>query len=180
MSLQNSCRDTVVKNSVNFICKDGVVSCDPTVLASVSQIWRNILMTTDEDTKYILAPDYTVKFMKSYLLSCIFGNEKQESTTPFDFGKKDCLEIRYKVDSHNEMLETIEKETENDRDISKSNLDFVDTIVHEFVEKVAEVCVNDDEKHKYKEGDRKDHYNLRYYYDYQTKKKCLLGLQNMW
>ena len=69
MSLQNSCRDTVFKNSVNFICKDGVVSCDPTVLASVSQIWRNILMTTDEDTKYILAPDYTLKFMKSYLLS---------------------------------------------------------------------------------------------------------------
>ena len=170
MSLQNSCRDTVNTNSVNIICKDGVVSCDPTVLASVSQIWRNILMTTDEDTKYILAPDYTLKFMKSYLLSCIFGNEKQESTRHFDFDKKDRLEIRHKVNSQNEMLETIEKETVNDRDISKINLDFVDTIVHEFLEKVAEVCVNDDEKHKYKEGDRNDDYNLRYYYDYQTGK----------
>ena len=51
MSLHSSCRDKVVKNSVNIMCKDGVVSCDPTVLASVSKIWRNILMTTDEDTK---------------------------------------------------------------------------------------------------------------------------------
>ena len=99
MSLHSSCRDKVVKNSVNIMCKDGVVSCDPTVLASVSKIWRNILMTTDEDTKYILAPDYNVKFMKSYLLSCIFGYEKQDSTTNFDDDKRDGHENRFKIDS---------------------------------------------------------------------------------
>ena len=37
------------------------------------------------------------------------------------------------------MLETDEKILENDKDISKSNLDFVDTIVYEFVKKVVEV-----------------------------------------
>ena len=169
VSLHSSCRDIVVKNSVNIMCKGGVVSCDPTVLASVSKIWRNILMTTDEDTKYILSPDYNVKFMKSYLLSCIFGSEKQDRTTNFD-GKKDGHQIRFKIDSQEEMLETNEKKSDNDEDISKCNSDLVDTIVNEFVEKLVDVCVNDDEKNKYKEGDRKDDYNVRYYFDYQMKK----------
>ena len=76
-------------------------------------------MTTDEDTKYILAPDYNVKFMKSYLLSCIFGSEKQDNTTNFDDGRKDGLEVRYKVDSQKVMLEINEKESNIDGDISK-------------------------------------------------------------
>ena len=33
MSLHSSCRDIVVKNFVNIMCKDGFVSCDPTMLA---------------------------------------------------------------------------------------------------------------------------------------------------
>ena len=169
MSLHSSCREKVVKNSVNIMCKDGVVSCDPTVLASVSKIWRNILMTTDEDTKYILAPDYNVKFMKSYLLSCIFGSEKQDSTTNFD-GKRDGHEIRFKIDSQKEMLGNNEKTSDNDEDISESNSYLVDTIVNEFVEKLVDVCVNDDEKNKYKKGDRKDDYNVRYYFDYEKGK----------
>ena len=55
--------------------------------------------------------------MKSYLLSCIFGNEKQDSTRHFDFGQKDCLRIKYKINSQKEMLETNEKKAENDKGI---------------------------------------------------------------
>ena len=147
-------------------------------------------MTTDEDTKYILAPDYNVKFMKSYLLSCIFGAEKQDRTTNFD-GKKNGHEIRNKIGSQKEMLENNEtsdndeirnkigsqkemlennETSDNDEDISESNSYLVDTIVNEFVEKLVDVCVNDDEKNKYKKGDRKDDYNVRYYFDYEKRK----------
>ena len=68
------------------------------------------------------------------------------NTTNFYDGRKDGLEIRYKVDSQKEMLETNEKGSNIDEDISKSNSDLVDTIVNEFVEKLVDVCVNDNEK----------------------------------
>ena len=61
-SLQDSCRDGEVQYSVNFMCKDGVVSCDHTILASSGNLWKNILMSTKQDTNYIIAPDYNVKF----------------------------------------------------------------------------------------------------------------------
>ena len=94
-SLLDSCKDTLVTNSVNIICNDGVVSCDPTVLVSVSKIWRKILTTTNNETVCIIAPDYTIQFMKRYLLSCIFGYEKEtNNTSHFPSSKKDCLGLK--------------------------------------------------------------------------------------
>ena len=140
-------------------------------------------MTTDDDTVCIVAPDYTENFMKRYLVSCIFGYEKETNTSHFHEYTKDWLKckndspnkmLENKNYSPNKMLEYNEDNTEKDKsgyqNVPDGDLIIVDLIVKEFVEKLVEVCVNDDEKHKYKEDDRKDDYNLRYYFDHQTRK----------
>ena len=93
-SLRDSCKDTKIPNCVNFICKDGVVSCDNTLLASVSNRWKTILMTTNADTNYIIAPDYSQTFIKNYLLSSIHtcnANTAKEDIVGYhcDAGRKD-------------------------------------------------------------------------------------------
>ena len=80
-------------------------------------------------------------------------HKKQDRATNFD-GKKDGHKIRFKIDSQKEMLGNNEKTSDNDEDISESNSYLVDTIVNECVAKLVDFCVNDDEKNKYKKGDR--------------------------
>ena len=127
-SLQDSCKDGEVKYSVNFICKDGVVSCDHTILASSGNLWKTILMSTKQDTNYVIAPDYNVKFFKSYLHSLVFGNDisENEEKDEYEFDEKassqqkDTLEDKPKIEGSNYMLENKNKieaskvELEND------------------------------------------------------------------
>ena len=109
-SLQDSCKDRKVKKCVNFICKDGVVSCDNTLLAFVSNTWKTILMTTNADTNYIIAPDYSVKFMRNYLLSCSYScNTAKEDN------------IGYHCDANGNDLENYDDQTGDDRENDLEN-----------------------------------------------------------
>ena len=113
--LKNSCKDTVQQHAVNFICKDGAVSCDHTVLVSVSEKWKKILMTTHESTNYIIAPDYSMKFIKSYLISSIFDgageshceddviDDQGELEKKQNFETKLLLENKQKFDTKDEL-----------------------------------------------------------------------------
>ena len=142
--LKNSCKDTVQQHAVNFICKDGAVSCDHTVLVSNSEKWKKILMTTHESTNYIIAPDYSMKFMKSYLISSIFdgageshceddvidGQGELEKKQNFD--TKLLLENKQKFDTKVEL----ENEEIFDPDDSTIN-DEIDIIITGLIEKVV-------------------------------------------
>lgn len=181
-SLQDSCKDGEVKYSVNFICKDGVVSCDHTILASSGNLWKTILMSTKQDTNYVIAPDYNVKFFKSYLHSLVFGNDisenEEKDESEFDekasSQQKDTLEDKPKIEGSNYMLENknkieaskVELENKSNRDgiENESSTDLVENVLNEFLEILAKICVEDDEEFKYKDN-KSDDYNIRYYLD---------------
>ena len=179
-TLQDSCKDREMKYSVNIMCKDGVVSCDHTILASSGNLWKTILMSTQQDTNYVIAPDYNVKFMKAYLLSCVFGHNISETENKKDSrfdescssrqnethedklkikGSENSLEKKQKNEAMREKLENKSKKDDID---SESSL--VENVLNEFLEILVKICIEDDEEFKYKDN-KADDYNIRYYID---------------
>ena len=185
-SLLDSCKDGEVQHSVNFICKDGVVSCDHTIVASLGKQWKTILMSTKQDTNYVIAPEYSVKYMKNYLHSSILGYDITrtddsrilENEQKIE-GSKNKLENGYKIKGPKNMLENKPKNQGQQINLeNKSDKDDVDTstaevfcILNEFVEKLIDICVEDDKQFRYKD-DKDDDYNVRYYFDYDKRKDC--------
>ena len=197
-SLQDSCRDGEVQYSVNFMCKDGVVSCDHTILASSGNLWKTILMSTKQDTNYVIAPDYNVKFFKTYLRSLVFGNdisevedkdesEFDEKGKPKIEGSKYKLENKPKIEGPKIELENklkiegseIELENTSNRDDNEteSSAALVENVLNEFLETLVKTCVEDDEEFKYKDN-KDDDYNIRYYVD--RGKRCPYKISDAW
>ena len=175
-TLQDSCKDREMKYSVNFMCKDGVISCDHTILASSGNLWKTILMSTQQDTNYVIAPDYNVKFMKAYLLSCVFGHNISETENKDDSrfdegcstrqnetledklkikGSENCLEKKQKNEAVREKLEDKSKKDDID-----SGSCLVENVLNEFLEILVQICIEDDEEFKYKDN-KADDYNIR-------------------
>ena len=195
-SLKYSCKERVVENSVNIICNDGIVSCNHLVLALASKKWQAILLTTNDDTPFILAPDFTLKFMKSYLLSCISNfriNEKNKGEQDDEF-QSYCND---RTEDDLEPFQTNRQETcsrrtglEKKEDVTGSgdglenykSIGLVSSIVREIVEEVADGCEKDyiTYKHKYKKklehikDDEVDNYDARYFFDYGKRNYSLI------
>ena len=89
-ALLSSCKERFLNYSVNFMCKDGVVSCDRTVLILVSKNWQNIFLSSNSDTDIVLTPDYSVYFIKNYIHSCIKDNDEENN---FDTSEADGTNI---------------------------------------------------------------------------------------
>ena len=194
-SLQDSCKDGEVQYSVNFVCKDGVVSCDHTILASSGNLWKTILMSTKQDTNYIIAPDYNVKFLKAYLCSLVFGNDISENEdideSEFDVKgssqQKGTLVADPKIEGSKYRLENkqkikaskIELENKSVRDDieNESSTALVGNVLNEFLETLVKTCVEDDEEYKYKDN-KDDDYNIRYYVD--RGKRCPYKISDAW
>ena len=112
-ALLSSCKEEFSDNSVNFICKDGVVSCDRTVLILVSKTWQNIFLSSNTETDVVLTPDYCVNFIKSYIYSCIDsdysasvkGSYEDEGFETSDADGKSSLEINMRDHEEGVCLE---------------------------------------------------------------------------
>ena len=112
-ALLSSCKEEFSDNSVNFICKDGVVSCDRTVLILVSKTWQNIFLSSNTETEVVLTPDYCVNFIKSYIYSCIDsdysasvkGSYEDEGFETSDADGKSSLEINMRDQEEGVCLE---------------------------------------------------------------------------
>ena len=95
-ALLSSCKGFFLDGSVNFICEDGVVSSDHTVLILASKKWQSMFNSSKSDTDVVLTPDYSVNFIKNYLHSCIYdhfsiGDADENFKTSVEDGK-DSLE----------------------------------------------------------------------------------------
>ena len=63
--------------SVNFCCKDGILSCNKLVLAFSNDYWRDLLTSNESDTISILAPDYSTDYIEAFLHCCILGGKNE-------------------------------------------------------------------------------------------------------
>ena len=164
-ALLSSCKDTFSDDSVNFICKDGVVSCDRTVLILLGKFWKNIFISSNSDTDVVLTPDYSSTFIKNYIHSSIYSDYSIKDTDEgevkgiltsdaggtksLDIGMIDLEEGVFETkdvdDKRLEINMTDEKKgvcLENNKEnvIDDSKL-LISSLVDEFVNILCEVCV---------------------------------------